>query len=71
MENRPQILGIDIGSVAIAIAAVTTAKEVVRTAYGFHHGNIPKALMGLLADLDLTRIRWVATTWILQNAYSG
>ncbi|MCG6910678.1 MAG: acyl-CoA dehydratase activase [Deltaproteobacteria bacterium] len=62
MSEHLHILGIDIGSVAIAVAAVTPLKRIERTAYGFHHGNIRETLASLLADFDLSLVRWVAAT---------
>jgi len=62
MKNEMHILGIDIGSVAIAMVGVTTDGEIVQTAYGFHHGNIPQAVMDLGTRFELSRIGWVAAT---------
>jgi activator of 2-hydroxyglutaryl-CoA dehydratase len=62
MENHNHILGIDAGSVAVAVAALSVDKRIVQTAYGFHHGNIQQTLDSLLADFNLSRIRWVAAT---------
>jgi len=61
-QNHKLILGVDVGSVAVAIAAVTPDKDVLWTRYGFHHGNLPHALESLLAGIDLTRVRQVAVT---------
>ncbi len=58
--NKSDILGIDVGSVAISLAQVGPKKEIVKTAYGFHHGDVGGRLRGLLADFDLTQIRNVA-----------
>ena len=39
MSADSNILGIDIGSVSISVAEISPAKEIVKTAYEFHHGN--------------------------------
>ena len=62
MDSPPHILGIDIGSVSIAIAEMTTEKKVVKTAYAFHFGNITECLKKLLDQFDLPAIGWVAST---------
>ncbi|MEN8246384.1 MAG: acyl-CoA dehydratase activase [Thermodesulfobacteriota bacterium] len=62
MKNNNYILGIDVGSIAVALAAVAPDKRIVQTAYGFHHGNIRQTLDKLLADFDLGRVRQVAAT---------
>lgn len=56
MEKRDYILGIDAGSVAVAVAMVAIDKQVVRTAYGFHHGNLRQTLDRLLADFNLSGV---------------
>ena len=61
-KNNSLILGLDIGSVAIAIAAVTRDKEVVWTRYGNHHGNLPQTLTSLLDGIDLSQVDHVAAT---------
>jgi predicted CoA-substrate-specific enzyme activase len=56
------ILGIDIGSVSISIVEISPGKEVVKTAYEFHHGNIMETLKNLLDNFDLSRICGIAST---------
>jgi predicted CoA-substrate-specific enzyme activase len=56
------VLGVDIGSVSISVVEINRGKEVVQTAYGFHHGNITDNLKKILAGFDLTRIRGIAST---------
>lgn len=56
------ILGIDIGSVSISIAEINAAKEVVKTAYEFHHGNIAETLKNILNNFDFSGIRGIAAT---------
>jgi len=62
MEKHEYILGVDIGSVAVAVAAVGVDKTIVQAAYGFHHGNIRQTLERLLADFSLARVCQVAAT---------
>ena len=62
MQNHDYILGVDAGSVAVAVAAVTIDKTITQTAYGFHHGNIRQTLDRLLRDFNLSRVRQVAAT---------
>jgi activator of 2-hydroxyglutaryl-CoA dehydratase len=56
------ILGVDIGSVSISIVEITPEKEVVKTAYEFHHGNITETLKNVLNNFDLSGIRGIAST---------
>ena len=62
MKNSNYTLGIDVGSIAVALATVPPDKRIVQTAYGFHHGNIRQTLERLLADFDLIRVGQVAAT---------
>ncbi len=62
MTTTSHILGIDIGSVSISVAEIDDQKEVVTTAYEFHHGNIAGSLKRILAQLDFRQIGWVAST---------
>ena len=48
MSDHLNILGIDIGSVAIAIAEISPEREIIKTAYQFHYGNIPEILSEIL-----------------------
>lgn len=58
----PRVLGIDIGSVAISLAEITPEKEICRTAYQFHHGNIAETFTQMMNDFDLERICGIAVT---------
>ena len=62
MENNSNILGIDIGSVSIGVAEVDPKREIVKTSYEFHHGNITENLKKILSDFDLSRICGIAAT---------
>lgn len=61
-RNSANILGIDIGSVSVSIVEMNLKKEVVKTAYGFHHGNIIETLRKILIDFDLSGIYAIAST---------
>jgi len=62
MDDRSIILGIDVGSVSISVAEITLQKEIGKTSYQFHHGNISEALRRILTGFDLSRIRGIAVT---------
>ncbi|MEW6600331.1 MAG: acyl-CoA dehydratase activase [Nitrospirota bacterium] len=61
-HNNTHVLGIDIGSVSISIAELDMKREVVKTAYEFHHGNIIDVLEKLLKGFDLSGICGIAST---------
>jgi predicted CoA-substrate-specific enzyme activase len=61
-QGNSHILGIDIGSVSISIVEINPAKEIVKTAYEFHHGNIFETLKSILNTFDLSRICGIAST---------
>ena len=62
MSSYPNILGIDIGSVTIAAAAVNPRKQIMQSAYEFHHGNTASKLADILGKFDLTGIGAIAAT---------
>ncbi|MEW6670076.1 MAG: hypothetical protein AB1427_00150 [Thermodesulfobacteriota bacterium] len=51
MNDPPNILGIDIGSVAVCAAAVSPDKKILQTAYAFHFGRIDRTLRSVLTSL--------------------
>jgi activator of 2-hydroxyglutaryl-CoA dehydratase len=61
-ELHGNILGVDIGSVSISVVGINREKEIVQTAYEFHHGNITDCLKKILTEFDLSRIRGIAST---------
>ncbi len=61
-RNNSNILGIDIGSVSISVVEINPEKEVVKTAYEFHHGNLIENLKNTLNKFDLTRVCGIAST---------
>jgi activator of 2-hydroxyglutaryl-CoA dehydratase len=65
------ILGIDIGSVALSIVTIDKKGRVTHSAYEFHRGDIANTLWKMLAGLDIAKIGGIAMTAsgpdILQN----
>jgi predicted CoA-substrate-specific enzyme activase len=61
-QNNSYILGIDIGSVSVSIVEMNLKKEVVTTAYEFHHGNITGTVRKILNNFDLSGICGIAST---------
>ena len=59
---KSNVLGIDIGSVSVAVAEINPGKEIVNTAYEFHHGNILATLRKILSTIDLSAICGIAST---------
>ncbi|MGA1869567.1 MAG: acyl-CoA dehydratase activase [bacterium] len=62
MLSHSTVLGIDVGSVSICVAQMTLRKEIVRTAYASHHGNISENLIKILHTFDFSHICSIATT---------
>ncbi len=56
------ILGIDIGSVAVSIVILNRDKKVIKTAYRLHHGAINDTLLNMLSTFDLKDIGGIAAT---------
>lgn len=56
------ILGIDIGSVSVAVALIDRNDHILYSNYAFHKGQILKTLFGLLKDVDGKNIRAVGYT---------
>lgn len=50
-------LGIDIGSVALSIALLNESKQIVHTAYVFHHGQIAEHLAKLLRGIAIKSVK--------------
>ncbi len=59
---KDNILGIDVGSVAISIVEVTPEKEVAGHDYKFHKGDVKTCLETMLKGFDLNTISHIATT---------
>jgi predicted CoA-substrate-specific enzyme activase len=62
MPNGKDVLAIDVGSVATAVVVLDASRRIRQQGYGFHHGRIGDSVLGLLAEVDLARIGWVAAT---------
>jgi predicted CoA-substrate-specific enzyme activase len=62
MLSRPVILGIDVGSVAASVVALNSSKNIIQSAYDFHHGNTAEKLKELLNRFDLDSVSGIAST---------
>ena len=62
MSASPYILGVDIGSVSIAVAALNFRHEIVQSAYEFHHGETVPKLKKILDQFELKTICGIAVT---------
>jgi predicted CoA-substrate-specific enzyme activase len=62
LPTSKHTLGVDIGSVALAVVAVGPAGELVQSVYRFHFGRPAEALRQVLSQFDLAQIGRVAAT---------
>ena len=62
MSAYPHILGVDIGSVSIAVVALNSRQEIIGSAYEFHHGNTAQKLKEILNRFDLKAVGGIAAT---------
>ncbi len=62
MSRQSNIIGVDIGSVAIAVAEMDLKKRLVKTAYTFHKGQIETNLQRIFNTLDISETRGIAVT---------
>ena len=62
MISRPNILGIDVGSVAVSVVVLNSGKSILQSAYDFHHGNTAEKLKELLNRFDLSSVGGIACT---------
>lgn len=58
----PQIVGIDIGSVALSVVVTNKKGAVVKSFYQFHHGAIADTLRLILNGIDISKIGGIAMT---------
>jgi activator of 2-hydroxyglutaryl-CoA dehydratase len=63
-------LGIDIGSVTIAIAMMDEHNRIIHTGYSFHKGQITENLLKLLEDIDITDLTAVGYTSSAPHIFS-
>ncbi len=56
------IIGIDIGSVSIGVIEISSGKDLIKSAYGIHHGAITDTLENMLCGFNLSEIGAVAAT---------
>ncbi|MBI5603093.1 MAG: hypothetical protein HY879_07035, partial [Deltaproteobacteria bacterium] len=62
MAPSGQVLGIDIGSVSLAIASLAPDRTILKTFYAFHQGKIPETLVSLLSGYPLEFVDRLACT---------
>ena len=62
MTLEKAILALDIGSVSASGVVMDLERQILHRGYGPHHGNIAECVVDMLADVDVSRIGWVATT---------
>ena len=62
MPCQSNIIGIDIGSVAIAVAQMDLKGDIIDTAYAFHQGQIVSSLRAVLNRLDIGQTCGIAST---------
>lgn len=61
-DFKVNIVGIDIGSVALSLVLMDEKGAVINSAYQFHHGAISETLRTMLDNLDVERIGGMAMT---------
>jgi predicted CoA-substrate-specific enzyme activase len=62
MKTPANVLGVDIGSVSLALAEINSVGKLVGTFYDFHHGHADDCLKRALGQFDLSRIVKIAAT---------
>ena len=62
MSAHHLILGVDIGSVAIAVVALNSSQQVLQRIYEFHHGKPAPTLEKILSRFDLGAVGGIAAT---------
>ena len=62
MSSSPHILGVDIGSVSIAVVALNSRQKIVQSACEFHHGKIVEKLGEILDRFNLEAVGGIAAT---------
>ncbi len=62
MIGQATTLGIDVGSVAVAVAETSLEREVLHTAYRLHHGRVAETFSDLLGEFDTGRVSWTGAT---------
>ncbi|MBN2040637.1 MAG: CoA activase [Spirochaetes bacterium] len=74
MNTHKNILGIDIGSISLSAALITPQKEIIKTCYSFHNGDIRNSLINQLENIDFINASMIAVTSsspdVIKNAVS-
>ncbi|MCP4131598.1 MAG: CoA activase [bacterium] len=61
-KSGKNTIGVDIGSISIAIAEIGADKKVINSGYSFHEGNIKENLVELLEGFNLSECGSIAVT---------
>lgn len=61
-SNEKLFLGIDIGSVALAIALLNEHNQIMQTSYTFHQGQIMEQLHKLVKGIDISHVKAIGYT---------
>ena len=59
---RDKYLGIDIGSVSVAVVVTDEERRIVSSAYAFHNGQINKTLLSLFQGIEPSEIKAIGFT---------
>ena len=74
MNINKNILSIDIGSISLSAAVITPKKEIIKTYYSFHNGDIRNSIINNLNDINLEDISNIAITTsspaVIKNAFA-
>ncbi len=62
MDYNRNVIGIDIGSIAISVAELSTDRKVLKTAYRSHSGDIENNLKDMLRNFDIEHAVGFAAT---------
>jgi predicted CoA-substrate-specific enzyme activase len=62
METRKYFLGLDIGSVSLAIVLLDKDFTVIHSSYSFHNGQLTETLRNELHRINLSRVRAIGYT---------
>lgn len=55
-SSTMNIVGIDVGSVALSLVMMDEKKAIITSSYQFHHGAIIETLRSMLSGIDVSRL---------------
>jgi activator of 2-hydroxyglutaryl-CoA dehydratase len=67
----PGFLGVDIGSISVALALIDSSSEIKKTAYRFHRGRVRETLAELVAEMGPVPVAGVACTTASPQIFSN